>query len=266
MKLVENTMNCPIRERAEWEKANPITLVGGNRPYHIMSVLLAEHSRSEGIFGFLTYEDANNLRLVCKELRDEVKDFYWKDSKTRIKGSLKLWRICFRNAKAANIYKRRDLTDADFVYLKGIHTLNMSGCNQETITDAAFVHLKGIHTLNMSGCNQPTITDAAFIHLKGIHTLDITVCRNRTDAAFVHLKGIHTLNMVYCNQSTITDAAFEHLKGIHTLDMSYCNQATITDAAFAHLEDIHTLDIWGCNLRTITAAGIVHLQGCNIRR
>jgi len=260
MKLVENTMDCPIRAQAEWEKLNPITLVGGNRPYHIMSVLYAEHSRSEGIFGFLTYEDANNLRLVCKELRDEVRDFRWKDMKTRIKGSLALWRICFPFAKAANIRSQKNLTDADFIYLKGIHILDMSYCMQATITDAAFVHLQGIHTLEMECCNQ--ITDAAFVHLKGIHTLVMGCCYQGTitDAAFAHLKGIHTLDMGYCYQATITDAAFVHLQGIHTLQMNLCTQ--ITDAVFAHLEGIKILYMIGCT--GITAPMRTHLQGCHI--
>ena len=50
----------------------------------------------------------------------------------------------------------------------------MSECTQ--ITDAAFVYLRGIHTLNMTGCKQATITDAAFVHLRGIHTLEIYGC------------------------------------------------------------------------------------------
>jgi len=256
-------MDCPIRARAEWEKANPITLVGGNRPYHIMSVLLAEHSRSEGIFGFLTYEDANNLRLVCKELRDEVSEFYWMDSKTRINGSLKLWRTCFRNARAVNIsvdtnyYYDEVLSDSEFVYLKGIHTLNMSYCKQNTITDAAFVHLKGIHTLNMSDCKQDTITDAAFVHLKGIHTLDISHCTQLTDAAVVHLKGIHTLNAYCCD---FTDAMVVHLKGIHTLHIS---SWSITTASIVHLKGIHTLftDIWDLSPHRISAKDFAHLKG-----
>ena len=47
----------------------------------------------------------------------------------------------------------------------------MDWCNN--VTDAAFVHLRGIHTLNMSESNQSTITDAAFVHLRWIHTLKI---------------------------------------------------------------------------------------------
>ena len=189
----------------------PVTLLqGGDCPDNVFSHL--------GIYGlpilaFLTYRDANAFRATCKEARDAVAEHKWMDSETSIKGSLKLWRICFPNARAANIWQRRDLRDIDFAYLKGIHTLNMSLCSQ--ITDAAFAHLTGIHTLDMSYCSQ--ITDDAFVHLKGIHTLDMNYCYQRTitDAAFAHLKGIHTLNMWCCDN--ITDAAFVHLKGIHTL-------------------------------------------------
>ena len=60
------------------------------------------------------------------------------------------------------------LESSSFKYLKRIHTLDMSRCNQETITDKAFKHLKGIHTLGMSWCDQETITDEAFKYLKGI--------------------------------------------------------------------------------------------------
>jgi hypothetical protein len=40
-----------------------------------------------------------------------------------------------------------------------------------SITDAAFVHLAGIHTLDMRSCHQATITDACVSHLVGINTL-----------------------------------------------------------------------------------------------
>ena len=88
-----------------------------------------------------------------------------------IEGSLQEWRQQNPDATVANIEGRRDLTDADFVHLKGIRKLNMAGCTQ--ITDAAFVHLKGIHMLEMWDCTQAGITDGAFVHLKGIHTLNM---------------------------------------------------------------------------------------------
>ncbi len=37
--------------------------------------------------------------------------------------------------------------------------------------DAAFAHLEGIHTLNMSHCNQATSTYAVFADLTDIHNL-----------------------------------------------------------------------------------------------
>ena len=67
----------------------------------------------------------------------------------------------------------------------------MGDCNQ--ITDAAFEHLRGIHTLDMSGCGS-YISDDAFVHLRGIYSLDIRGCGSRiTSAAIAHLPGIHTL-------------------------------------------------------------------------
>ena len=39
----------------------------------------------------------------------------------------------------------------------------MTYCSQVTITDAAFVHLRGIQSLNMNFCTLATITDTAFV-------------------------------------------------------------------------------------------------------
>ena len=52
----------------------------------------------------------------------------------------------------------------------------MSHCDQNTITDAAFVHLRGIHTLNMDFCHQATITDAICANLRGITYLEADGC------------------------------------------------------------------------------------------
>src|SRR3989338_7234417 len=57
-----------------------------------------------------------------------------------------------------------NITDDNFTYLKGIHTLNMSGCQE--ITDQGLIHLKGIHTLNMLGCGE--ITNEGLIPFKCI--------------------------------------------------------------------------------------------------
>jgi hypothetical protein len=78
----------------------------------------------------------------------------------------------------------------------------MSGCSQPTITDAAFVHLKGIHTLNMSECSQLTITDSAFVHLKSIHTLDMSGCYQLTGKNFILLNSLKILFIRGCNELT----------------------------------------------------------------
>jgi len=58
-----------------------------------------------------------------------------------------------------NLKSNKHIKDNDFIYLREMHTLDMSRCNQEAITDEAFENLRGIHTLNISHCNQNTITD-----------------------------------------------------------------------------------------------------------
>ena len=70
-----------------------------------------------------------------------------------------------------------------FEHLKGIHTLLMWRCDQDTITDAAFEHLKGIHSLVMDECTQATITGAGLEHLKGISRLGMANCADEAIAA-----------------------------------------------------------------------------------
>jgi hypothetical protein len=148
-----------------------LPFAGGAGPASVVSTLAGAHSIGGGVLCFLTLPESNAVRGVCAELRDAVRAFPWADAETRLTGSLAAWRAAFPAARAANVSRRKDLRDADFVHLRGIHTLDMSFCFQATITDGAFVHLRGIHTLDMSNCNQATITDGAFAHLRGVHTL-----------------------------------------------------------------------------------------------
>ena len=295
-----------------------IPFAGGEGTHSVLSILNGAHSIGEGILGFFTMVESNALRGVCKEFRKALMDFPWMDAESIIRGSLMAWRAAFPAARAVNVTEgyvgrrkpivdedfvhiRGDararlhtvdmrecirvtdaafvhlrgiqslnmvycnpstITDAAFVHLRGIHILDMSKCNQATITDAAFMNLHGIHTIGMGGCNQATITDAAFVHLRGIHTFSMSNCKQITDAAFVHLRGILKLEMESCFR--ITDAAFVHLRGIQKLNMAGCNQMTITDAAFVHLHGIHTLDMSRCNQATITDAAFVHLRGIRV--
>ena len=141
----------------------------------VLSVLAGAHGAGGGILGFFDTREARALRLVCSEFREAVAVAPWADLKTHVRRNAGGWRACFPRATKANLNSRQ-FVDADFVHFEGLHTLDMSYCDQAGITDAAFEHLKGIHTLNMEGCDQAGITDAAFAHLKGIHTLNMSAC------------------------------------------------------------------------------------------
>ena len=221
-------------------------------------VLAIPYLSQRSVMSFLTQEEARPLRAASRTCCEAVAEHAWSDLRrepwsrgaSRIKGSLASWRRCFPRATAANVYERSALTDADFVHLRGIRTLNMCFC--KLVTDAGLAHLTGIHTLDMSYCK--LITDAGLAHLRGIHTLDMVGCSLITDAGFTHLRGIRTLDISNC--PLITDAGLAHLSGIHTLYMSDC--ALVTDAGFAHLAGIRQLVAWGCPL--LTAAGLAQLR------
>ena len=217
---------------------------------------------------FFDTPGACTLRLVCREFQAAVAAHPWEDRATVILGSIGGWRACFPRARCANVrmegwvdgtvVRRTPVVDADFVHFVGLWELNMRRCM--AVTDAAFLYLRGIRVLDMTDCDQPTITDAGLSHLVGIQKLCVGGCDQATltDAAFAPLRGIRALNMSACSQ--LTDAVFAHLKGIHTLLMWDCHQPTITDAALAHLKGIQCLVLDGCSI-PFTEVGLVHLRG-----
>ena len=166
-----------------------------------------------------------------------------------IKGSLKQWRLAHPSATVANIENRKDLKDADFVYLEGIKGLRMNNCNVVTsVTDAAFAHLKQLHTLHMDRCSQESITDAAFAHLGGLVELSMWQCDQHTitSAAFSHLSSLEILNIGSCVQEEITDSAFVGLSRLRSLSIKRCSQSKLTDALFQYLPNLIILDMSRC--------------------
>ena len=113
------------------------------------------------------------------------------DSKSRIRGGVEAWRKSFPYARAVNVSRRNDIIDADFVHIRGdarvrLHTVSMAQCS--SVTNEAFEHLRGIHTLDMAVCYQDTITDAAFVHLSG---LNVMLCREVCVTCITHSYGTH---------------------------------------------------------------------------
>ena len=191
---------------------------------------------------FFGTQEANQLRLVSKDMKQAVEWYPWEDMETEIENLAK-WKKCFPYARSADVAEVLDLKNEDlselkgvpnvsimnptledkhFVNFTGIKKLNIDWCNQSTITDKAFESLKGIHTLSMGGCNQSTITDKAFESLVGISNLTIGDCVQLTDKSFEYLAGIQKLDMTGCSQ--ITDEGLKHLAGIDSLVIIDCEQ------------------------------------------
>lgn len=207
-----------------------------------------------GLLVFFSTLDARDLRLVCKEFKEAVSEYAWDDKETVIL-NVGMWRRVHPKARTAKLHER--VVDNDFVQLRGVLHVDMTGCS--LITNAAFVNLVGIKKLIMNFCHQDEITDHAFVNLRGIKILHMINCFQITDAAFEHLRGIKDLNITLCTQ--LSNVAFENLKGIQILDFSFCSQVSITDVAFQNLKGIKKLYMEGCDQPTITNAAFQYLCG-----
>ena len=123
--------------------------------------------------------------------------------------------------------------DQGLKYLTGVHTINLSGCNQ--ITDQGLQYLKGVHNINLKDCNQ--ITDQGLQYLKGVHTINLKGCNQITDQGLQYLKGVHTINLKGCNQ--ITNQGLKYLTGVHTINLDSCEQITVK--CLQYIEGVHTV-------------------------
>src|SRR3989338_8798949 len=105
---------------------------------------------------FLSNKDFINLSLICKDYRKILfTEYCLKNRLFILKKGIKNLR--FIENLSYKIYKldlnsNKNLKDEDFEILRGINTLNMSNCNQETITDKAFEYLGGMNTFKIFKC------------------------------------------------------------------------------------------------------------------
>jgi len=78
----------------------------------------------------------------------------------------------------------------------------MRGCRR--VTGTGFIYIKGIHSLNINHCDQ--ITEASLAHIEGILHLYAYDCKQLTDTSFTHLKGCRINRSPY----TYNDCVFKN--------------------------------------------------------
>ena len=153
----------------------------------------------EVMFSFLDMKDANTLKLVCKQLREDVRNAFWSvhtdemaDDESQQVANLRKWRDAYPNALSAVLSQTATFPSEHYVHLQGVRYLHLN--RNKSISDAAFGHFqtfrgeKGIHTLDMGNCTQ--ITDKAFESLRGIHTLYMAGCSASSIATATKVLGI----------------------------------------------------------------------------
>ena len=228
------------------------------------SLVGATTEASYALLGMLDPRDATALRGASASLRDAVAAHSWRwgDAAERwpVHGDLASWRACFPRADAVRVCQTTTCRGAPLgndglALAAGARWFSMRGCR--SLTNAGLAHLAGVHTLDVSDCDQ--LGDGALEHVAGVRCLSMRWCTGITGAAFRWLHGVRRLDISHCRQTTIDDASFEHLAGVEKLAMATCSQRTITDAAFAHLRDARELDVTRCV--QLTGAFLQHVDG-----
>ena len=160
------------------------------------------------IFSYFTTPEATRFREISKEMKWVVENYPWRDSATRITGSIALWKACFPYARTANISRRNDLTGHDFCHFTEVQYLDMSGCYKMKLYPYAFSYLQGhIMSLNLSDCSQ--ITDEYFPYIKGVRELILRNCyyARFTPEGIRQLGSILRIDVAGCSKE-IRDAAY----------------------------------------------------------
>lgn len=108
----------------------------------------------------------------------------------------------FKGVENLSIVGLKKLTNKSFKLFKGIRSLNMSHCSQDSINDKGLSHLKGIKKLNLFGCSQKSITKDGLLPLVGIKEIDLRM----TDVEH-HLSGNKVVEVFLSQISTIYSIA-----------------------------------------------------------
>jgi hypothetical protein len=124
----------------------------------MVDALQGEHEAGGGFLGFLSTREAVAYRAADRRAKEAVEEFVWRDRETRIAGSMQAWRRCFPKATHANLSNRSDLRHHEFPNLRGVTSLNLSGCECFSICNDTFQYLSDLKELNLSGSWQdPTV-------------------------------------------------------------------------------------------------------------
>lgn len=134
-----------------------------------------------------------------------------------IEGPLAAWRGANPDAQFARLNGRRDLTDDDCAFLRGVRVLNIANCSQ--LTDAAFVHFSSVEVLVMNGC--ANITAAGFAHMPRLRKLLMKHCVAATDASFKRLVHLRQLDIDGCRKLTV--AALDGLSELRIVSAHSCD-------------------------------------------
>lgn len=118
----------------------------------------------KGLLGCLSTKEAAVLRQVSRDAEVQVASHAWADCETPIYGDLAAWRSCFPRATAARLAPGGRWTPADFIYLSGLHALDMRDCLRTSLEPESLTRLAQIPALHLDGCAVRGVLLPALLH------------------------------------------------------------------------------------------------------
>lgn len=236
-------------------------ILGGSNT-SILSVLNGVHSIGKGFLSYFTCEEANNLRLVCREMNQAVTDFNWNENNSIViknQDNFDSWVKCFPNALYVELDYGNLRSDDEFFdydlskfnipknmnFIIKIHIYCKEQLNY-LITKYKYLIKYLYLVLHAEDSNEyEDFTDNDFRQLAGIKNLDINNFLNITNNTLKYIQGVENLDITWCySQDTgigITDDGFKYLRGIQKLKMG--DNPQLTNNIFQYLSGIKILDM-----------------------
>jgi hypothetical protein len=155
-------------------------------------------------------------------------------------------------------------TDADLVYLEGLHHLKILYLGGGGITDAGLEHLKKLTELRVLILWGNPISGAGSKHLRGLGKLRHLDLNNTavTDDQLTYLRDLTGLERIdLANNPQLTGSFLEHVAELPNLKDLVLRGSGITDSALINLKRAKNLQSLMLDHTTVTDAGLPHLRG-----
>jgi internalin A len=175
------------------------------------------------------------------------------------------WLVCWdensQNGQTFSISRRypSNITDADFLPLRGLKNIRCVDAAFLTLTDAGLANMVGLNQLEELNITRVKgITDNGLSYLRYLPNLQILNISDTKvgDNGILQLKGLTQLRALNLNGNNITPEIFAQLKDLNNLRVLTLGGEKVTDECMRHLKAIPNLEELNLENTKVTDEGL----------